>query len=206
MRSQNNTRRTPRQEAILDHLLEMVTGNGLSGVTIKKIAARVGFSEAALYRHFPTKQALVLGLIDRLENMLLDPIREIAGNRSQPPSRRLELIIRHHTGLVRKHNSLPILLFAEASASGDPELIGRMCSIFHNYTTILTRVVHEGRVTGELTEEIEEDCLALLLMGTSSALAIRHRLMPDPAFEDRFEDKQIPFLISRILRDKGEES
>jgi hypothetical protein len=44
-----------RHEQILDRASELATEAGLGQVTMKRIAARVGFSEAAIYRHFPTR-------------------------------------------------------------------------------------------------------------------------------------------------------
>ncbi len=190
--------RTPRQAQILATTLELVREGGLAHVTTKRIAERVGFSEAALYRHFPTKQALILGLMDQLEDMLIAPIRAIAGDGSLSVRERLEAIVRHHTTLVREQNSLPILLLAEASVSEHPALLGRMRSIFHDYLSVLEGLVREGQAQNEIVHGPQADCLALLMMGAPAALAIRHRLFPDARAEDRFEQSLIPYLISAV--------
>ena len=189
---------TARQRDILACTLELVREHGLAHVTTKLIAERVGFTEAALYRHFPTKQALLLGLMDRLEDMLLGPIQKTAGDGAIPVIQRLERIILHHATLVREQNSLPILLLAEASASDDPALLGRMRSIFHDYLSVLEGLVREGQARGEIVHGPEPDCLALLLLGSPAALAIRHRLLPDARAEDRFETTLIPFLVDTL--------
>ena len=85
-----------RREQILDRASELATEAGLGQLTMKRIAARVGFSEAAIYRHFPTKQALLLGLMDRLETQLLQPIRAIANKSELAPTARLQQIVQHH--------------------------------------------------------------------------------------------------------------
>ncbi len=187
-----------RQAEILDRALELVRESGLAALTTKKVAERVGFTEAAFYRHFPSKKALVLGLIDRLEMMLLDPIREIAGDGARTVPERLAAIVRHHTELVRRYNSLPILLLAEASVSEDPDLLGRMRYIFHDYLSILEGLVREGQARGDLVRGPEPDCAALMLLGAPAALAIRHRLLPDRRAEDRFESLLIPFMVQAL--------
>ncbi len=192
-----------RQAEILDRALDLVRENGLGGLTTKKVAERVGFTEAALYRHFPSKKALILGMMDRLEGMLVEPIRILAQDVSKTHSERLESIVRHHTMLVRRHNSLPILLLAEASVSDDVELLGRMRSIFHAYLSVLEGLLREGQSAGEISEETRADCLALMLLGAPAALAIRHRLLPDARAEDRFEEMLIPFLINSLKEAKG---
>jgi len=197
---------SPRQREILDRTLELVHEGGLGGLTIKKIAERVGFAEAALYRHFATKQELLLGLMDRLEDMLVAPIRAIAVDASLTAPERLEGMVRHHTKVVREHDSLPIMLLAEASSSGDPALVDRIRAIFHTYLSLLEGVAREGQTAGEIVDDIQPDCLAILLLGAPAALAIRHRLLPDARAEDRFEDMLIPFLRSHIEKHEGRTS
>jgi AcrR family transcriptional regulator len=199
----NPTTPTPRQEEIIDRTLELVRKSGLGGLTTRKIAERVGFTEAALFRHYPTKQALVLGLMNRLEEMLVVPIRSIANDTAAPPAERLERMVRHHTRLVLDYESLPITLLAEASASGDPVLVDRMRAIFQGYLSLLEGVAREGQTRGEITDDVEPDCLAILLLGAPAALAIRHRLLPDARAEDRFEDLLIPFLRKQIENTEG---
>ena len=189
---------TPRQGQILDHALALVRERGLAAVTTKKLATRVGFTEGALYRHFPNKQALILGLMDRLDAMLLAPISEIARDCGLPIDERLERIVRHHTAVVREQRSLPVLLLAEASASGDEALLARMRLIFHRYLSVLEALVREGQGKGEIVQGPEPDCLALLLLGAPAALAIRHRLLPDAKAEERFGETLIPFLVRSI--------
>ncbi len=189
---------TARQSEILEQALILVREGGVSGLTIRKIAERVGFSEPALYRHFPNKQAVILGLMDRLDEMLVHSARTIAEDTSLSAPERLSRIISHHVGLVRKYNSLPILLLAEASTSDDPVLLSRMRAIFKAYFALLVDVVTEGQEMGKIDPSVQPDCLALGLMGTPTALAVRHRLFPDAGFEDRVEDVWIPFLLDRI--------
>jgi len=194
---------TARQEEILERTLELTREGGLGGLTTRKIAERVGFTEAALFRHFPTKQALILALMDRLEDMLLGPIRATAADASLSAAERLEGMVRHHTRVVREHDSLPILLLAEAAASGDPALVDRMRAIFHGYLSLLEGVAREGQTSGTVTRAIQPDCLAILLLGAPAGLAIRHRLLPDARAEQRFEDTLIPFLRSQIDANEG---
>jgi AcrR family transcriptional regulator len=194
---------TPRQEEILDRTIELVRVGGLGGLTTRKIAERVGFTEAALFRHYPTKQALLLALMDRLEDLLVEPIARIAADGAGGAAERLERMVRHHTRVVRQFNSLPIILLAEASVSGDEALVGRMRAIFERYLSLLEKVVRAGQAHGEIVGAIQPDCIAMLLLGAPAGLAIRHRLLPDATAEDRFEEILIPFLRATIDTREG---
>jgi len=202
-----------RQEQILDRTVELVARDGLANLTMKKIAEQVGFSEAAIYRHFPTKQGLLLGLMDRLEALLLDPIRAMAADTGASPRDRLSRILAHHLRIVLDHDSLPILLLAEASASGDPRLVQRMRDIFTPYRSLLCELLAQTAPTGRAGRRMRADTsgadgrglsiapdpLALLLLGVPAALAIQHRLQPNSTVEQRAVAEVAPWLLKAIF-------
>lgn len=54
----------PRREQILQAAVEAFAARGFRGTTTREIAARVGITEAALYRHFPGKEAIYAAILD----------------------------------------------------------------------------------------------------------------------------------------------
>src|SRR5262245_41067016 len=54
-----------RREAILREGLRCFAANGFSGTTTREVAARVGITEAALYRYYPSKESLYSAIIAR---------------------------------------------------------------------------------------------------------------------------------------------
>jgi AcrR family transcriptional regulator len=186
---------TPRQEEILDRTLELVREGGLTNLTMKKVAERVGFTEPALYRYYPTKQALVLGLLDRLESMLLPKIREAAADRRTPPVERLVRMVSHHAGMILDTDGLPFLLLAEASAAGDQVIIERMGRIAKGLLESLGRVLRELPPTpGGPSPET----LAMPLLGFAAAMAIQRRLVPEKNLSRKEALALIPVLVRRI--------
>ena len=55
-----------RQLEIIEAAGEILTQAGLAGLTTKKLAARIGFSESALYRHFKGKEEIVITMLKYL--------------------------------------------------------------------------------------------------------------------------------------------
>ena len=189
---------TKRKDEILERTLEIVRDSGLAGVTTRRIAERVGFSEPALYRYFPNKQAILLALMGLLEEKLVEPAVRIASDYDRPVMDRLEAIMAHHAALVRRENSLPILLLAAAAAGDDTAMIDRMRGILERYLGAIEAVVREGQAGGVLTSAVQADSLALLLLGAPAALAIRRRLSPDEDADRRYQETLLPFLVRQI--------
>lgn len=186
---------TPRQDEILDRTLELVRESGLANLTMKKVAERVGFTEPAVYRHFPTKQALVLGILGRLAEMLLPPIRAAAEDTEAPPVERIERILTHHLDLILRTDGLPFLILAEASAAGDDVVIARMRETLGEVWTILLRLLREmPSPPGGPPPEV----LVTSLFGFAITTAVQRRLMPELGIPREQALAQIPVLVRRI--------
>lgn len=188
---------TPRQEEILDSALLVVRDKGLSGLTVRGLARQVGVTEGALYRHFPGKREIILGMIDKLEQLLLEPIREIASDHSRTPRARLELLLRHHARVIADTDSLPILLLGEVVAAGDTTLSARMGAFFENYLALLETLVDE-QTGGRAPVPSQQAALALL--GLIAAHAIRRRLAGALEADESAPFEAIDFLVERLTR------
>jgi AcrR family transcriptional regulator len=185
---------TPRQQVILDHALDATREAGLAGLTMKKIAKRVGFTEPALYRHFPTKQDLLLGLVARMESLLLGRVREITAGEGSPRDK-LERILAHHVGLVLRTDGLPFLLLAEAAAGGNRELGERLLGAMRPYAAHLAALL--AQTTGTADRPPPEE-VAFLFLGLPAMLAIHHRVSPDAELERRLARDLVPYLVERV--------
>lgn len=71
-----------RAERYLDAALELFAERGYVGTTTDMVVARVGGSKATLYKRFPTKEALVTGLMERVAASINPPIDPASDTRS----------------------------------------------------------------------------------------------------------------------------
>ncbi len=61
---------TARQKEIIAASGKLLTQSGINGLTIKNLAAEMGFTEGAVYRHFKSKEEIILLMLEYLaENM-----------------------------------------------------------------------------------------------------------------------------------------
>ena len=92
-----------RREQILQALAHMLQHQAGQRITTKSLAAEVGVSEAALYRHFPSKARMFEGLIDFIEETLLSRINLIL-KEEKATLTRCELILQllRETGIPQR--------------------------------------------------------------------------------------------------------
>lgn len=89
--------------AILAESARLFVARGYAAVSVREIADAVGVTVGALYKHFPTKQAILFQLMDGHMDALLEAWEREA-RRWPDPARRLEAFARFH---VRYHLDRP---------------------------------------------------------------------------------------------------
>ena len=165
--STKNTQKTAqkinRKRHILECLALMFVSSPGQRITTAKLAAKVGVSEAALYRHFPSKARMFEGLIDFIEESIFSRINLILSD--------------HKEALVRCHHVLHVLLiFAERNPgmcrilSGDAlmgeneRLRNRVHQFFDKLESQFKQILRERRLREGKTFSISEQALANILV------------------------------------------
>jgi TetR/AcrR family transcriptional regulator len=158
-----STQKISRKQQILESLALMLQSSPGQRITTAKLAAEVGVSEAALYRHFPSKARMFEGLIDFIEESIFSRINLILSD--------------HKETLVRCHHVLHVLLvFAERNPgmcrilSGDA-LMGenerlriRVHQFFEKLESQFKQILRERKLREGKTFSINEQALANILV------------------------------------------
>jgi len=161
--SPKSTQKISRKQQILECLALMLQSSPGERITTAKLAAEVGVSEAALYRHFPSKARMFEGLIDFIEESIFSRINLILSD--------------HKETLVRCHHVLHVLLvFAERNPgmcrilSGDA-LMGenerlhiRVHQFFEKLESQFKQILRERKLREGKTFTINEQALANILV------------------------------------------
>jgi len=85
-------RRGPR-ERLLDTAYELFSRRGIRGVGVEEVIEHAGVAKATLYRHFPSKDALVLAFLERREQHWAHDLLELQTDRAHPSPRERLLAI-----------------------------------------------------------------------------------------------------------------
>ena len=187
---------TPRQEELLDVALALTREVGLAGLTVRKLAERAGFTEAALYRHFHNKQELLLAMVERVsQQRLLTPLRAIAADPDRTARVRLAAGIRHHVSTILALEGLPVLILAEAAAAGDEALLARFRTVVGELRAIYGGLLAEAGAPPVPSAE----ALGVVLIGIGAATALQYRLGASRAVQREVRDDLPAFVVERLL-------
>lgn len=76
--------RASTRDRILDISLELFIEQGYDKTSLREIAERLGYSKAAVYYHFPSKEDILMALHMRLHQVLEQALAGLAGEESTP--------------------------------------------------------------------------------------------------------------------------
>ncbi len=157
-----------RRKQIVDAARKIIVKYGSENITLKRIAEEVGISQAAIYRHFRSKQELLFLLIDSIEENLMGEMAIEAGNRA--PLEFLEGALRSHISAVRRRYGVFFPVVAEIVSLGDKKLNRRISETLSKYTYSIKNIMDEGVKTGDIRANIDTERTAMLLFGAVQGL------------------------------------
>jgi|TARA_R110000868_G_scaffold57472_12_gene177403 TetR/AcrR family transcriptional regulator len=157
------TKRPNRRAQILQALASMLQTNPGQRITTAKLAAHVGVSEAALYRHFPSKARMFEGLIEFIEETLFSRINKII-NEEKDTATRCQLILHLILGFAEKNPGITRILNGDALMGEQDRLRERIAQLFERLETQLKQVLRERKLREGKTLPAEEGIIANILI------------------------------------------
>jgi TetR/AcrR family transcriptional regulator len=157
------TKRPNRRAQILQALASMLQSNPGQRITTAKLAAHVGVSEAALYRHFPSKARMFEGLIEFIEETLFSRINKII-NEEKDTATRCQLILHLILGFAEKNPGITRILNGDALMGEQDRLRERIAQLYERLETQLKQVLRERKLREGKTLPAEESIIANILI------------------------------------------
>jgi len=155
-----------RREQILQALAQMLEVNPGQRITTAALAREVGVSEAALYRHFPSKARMFEGLIGFIEETLFSRIRLITQS-SATRVRQCEQIITLLLAFVEKNPGMARILGGDALSGETERLRIQVNQLFERMETQLKQLMREAELTDGIRTLIPPTACANLLMSVA---------------------------------------
>lgn len=152
-----------RRAQILQALASMLETNPGQRITTAKLAAQVGVSEAALYRHFPSKARMFEGLIEFIEETLFSRINKII-NEEKDTITRCQLILHLILGFAEKNPGITRILNGDALMGEQERLRTRVAQLFERLETQFKQVLRERKLREGKTLPAEEGYIANILI------------------------------------------
>jgi len=168
----DNEKKPSRRQQILEalaHELELHPGER---ITTAGLARAVGVSEAALYRHFPSKAKMFEGLIEFIEDSIFTLISRIL-KEEESSIKRCENILSLLLGFSERNPGLSRILSGDVLTGETGRLRIRVSQFYERLETQLKQVLREGEMNKELTLTIPVQAQANLLLAVAEGRIVQ---------------------------------
>ena len=156
-------KRGSRAQEILQALARMLEVSQGGRITTAALAAELGVSEAALYRHFPSKTRMYEGLIDFIEDTIFARIRTIIDDEPDALSQCYRILTLVLT-FSEKNPGISRILNGDALTGETGRLHERIAQLFDRLESQLKQTLRESEVRDGLRLKVSVSVAANLML------------------------------------------
>ncbi len=164
-------RRAVTVEAVIALTAEQNPGD----ITTAAIAKRMNLTQGALFRHFPSKDAIWQAVMEWVaERLLLRVDRAMQGTDS--PLKALEAVFMTHIEFVVAHPGVPRLLFGELQRAEDTPAKRMARTLIGAYGERLRGLIDTGKARGEVASDVDTAAAVVAFIGSIQGLVMQSLL------------------------------
>ena len=178
-----------RRAATVETVIGLAAATNPADITTAQIAAQMGVTQGALFRHFADKQAIWAAVMDWTATTLLARFDAVTG---VTPIERLRAMFATPIDFVVTHPGVPRILFGELQRDGDAQ--GKMCvrALMTAYRERVTALLTEAKAQSLIAETVDIPAAATMFLGMVQGLAMQAMAASDfttmPAVSGRLFD------------------
>lgn len=167
-----------RRAVTVEAVVSLSAEQNPSEITTTTIAKRMGVTQGSLFKHFPTKDAILQAVMEWVAERLLARIDDAAGSASSPTAA-LEAMFTAHVQFVVDHPGVPRMLFGELQRAELTAPKRMVQTLLRRYGERLHRIIEQGKQSGELPAGLDNEAAATLFIGMIQGLVMQSLLAGD---------------------------
>ena len=178
-----------RRAATVETVISLAAATNPADITTAQIAAQMGVTQGALFRHFADKQAIWAAVMDWTATTLLARFDAVTG---ATPIERLRAMFATHIDFVVTHPGVPRILFGELQRDGDAQ--SKMCvrALMAAYRERVTALLTEAKTRSLVAERVDISAASTMFLGMVQGLVMQAMAASDfttmPAVSGRLFD------------------
>ncbi|MBI5540327.1 MAG: TetR/AcrR family transcriptional regulator [Bacteroidia bacterium] len=155
---------TPRQLEIIEAAGKILTSSGVSGLTIKNLAKEMQFSESAIYRHFTSKEEIIIAMLNYLAD---NTDKRLSNLTSSPyPEENFKQLFKEQFSFFSQNPYFVVAVFSDGLMEESQRINETFLKLMNVKMKYLMPIVMEGQQKGVFTNAITTDELMHIVMGT----------------------------------------
>jgi TetR/AcrR family transcriptional regulator len=164
-----------RRAVTVESVVELASSQNPSQITTAAIAKHMNLTQGALFRHFPSKEAIWQAVMEWVAERLLARI-DRAAQGIESPLMAMEAIFMSHIEFVSEHPGVPRMMFGELQRAESTPAKRMVQILIKQYSERLHHLIEKGKTNGELSPTLDAEAAATLFIGTIQGLVMQSLL------------------------------
>jgi AcrR family transcriptional regulator len=167
-----------RRAVIVESVVNLAGSQIPSEITTAAIANHMHLTQGALFRHFPSKEAIWQAVMEWVADRLIARI-DRAAQGVESPLAAMEAMFMGHIEFVVAHPGVPRMLFGELQRAESTAPKRVVQALIRRYGERLHRLIEAGKSAGEVSAAVDTTAAATLFIGTIQGLVMQSLLAGD---------------------------
>ena len=154
-----------RQLEIIEVSGKILIEKGIKGLTTKTVASEMNFSESAIYRHFKSKEEILVALLSLLkQNMNKRLTSEIKPQNTSAEN--FKAVFTSQFNYFKKNPHFVVAVLSDGLLDESEEIRTIILQLMQNKMQLLAQILEQGKQTNEFTSEISTEDLLPIILGS----------------------------------------
>ncbi|MBL6445427.1 TetR/AcrR family transcriptional regulator [Fulvivirga sp. 29W222] len=162
-----------RQLEIIDAAGKILTSAGVSGLTIKNLANEMGFRESAIYRHFESKEKIIVAMLNHLADTMDQKYSEVTS--ADAADEKFTHLFQKQFMFFKEHPHFAVAVFSDGLMKGSDTITRAIHNIMQVKVKHLTPIIEGGQKAGIFKSDISSTDLIHIVMGSVRLLMFKWR-------------------------------
>jgi AcrR family transcriptional regulator len=164
-----------RQIEIIETSGKILMEKGIKGLTTKNLAAEIGFSESAIYRHFKNKEDIIVVLLNYLQENIENRLSNIISNDNNA-EQQLKQVFASQFSFFKQNPHFVIAILSEGLFDETEKIQDAIMKIVTLKSKLLQQIIEIGKQHKEFTQEITTPDLLHIIMGSFRLSMLKWKL------------------------------
>ncbi|MDX5434279.1 MAG: TetR/AcrR family transcriptional regulator C-terminal domain-containing protein [Halomonas sp.] len=172
MSGKRNLTAAERRERTVDTVIELSARDDPANITTGSIAKHMRVTQGALFRHFPSKDAVWEAVIGRIAERIIKRLDRAAASADSPLAA-LEAMFHAHIAFIVEHPGVPRLMMGQLQRARPTPARRMVRSLLFLYRERIEKLLIEAQEAGDLRRELNIEAAATQFIGTIQGLVMQ---------------------------------
>ena len=163
------------KESLILSTIEVISEHGLQGLTTRGVAKKQGISESTIFKHYKTKNELILAVLEYF-SQYDQVIIESLGLKELKPIEAITYFVEAYVTYYENYPEITAITLSYEGLVHEVELSDVVKRIFTKRVNTIRSLIEDAKRQKEIPKDVDTESLADLIIGLERLVILRWRL------------------------------